>query len=164
LPGRLVVLAPRAEGEVTATDTPGGFLMSQVATRPRRGWVRFTLHYAEMVIAMFAGMGIFAALEAGVTAAVGVEFSHMDRPATGALIMVTYMALGMIIWMRIRGHGWAGTLEMSAVMYAPAVPLYPLLWTGVITADSLSMFMHTLMLPLMLAVMLRRRAEYSGSH
>jgi hypothetical protein len=76
--------------------------------------------------------------------------------------MVAYMTAGMGIWMRIRRHDWAGILEMYAVMFAPAVLLFPLLWLGVISAGSLSALMHTLMLPLMLAVMLRRRAEYGG--
>jgi hypothetical protein len=138
--------------------------MTYATARRNRNWGRFALHYVEMVIAMFAGMGIFAALEYGVLAVTGLEFSHDEQPAVSTLLMIAYMSLGMIIWMRIRGHGWAGTLEMSAVMFAPAVPLLPLYWTGVISADSMSALIHMLMLPLMLAVMLRRRSEYAGSH
>jgi hypothetical protein len=136
--------------------------MSYAAPTRRRHWGRFALHYSEMVVAMFAGMGIFAVVESGILAVAGAEFSYTDHPALGSLIMVAYMAAGMGIWMRIRRHGWAGILEMSAVMFAPAVLLFPLLWLGVISAGSLSALMHTLMLPLMLAVMLRRRAEYGG--
>jgi hypothetical protein len=49
-------------------------------------------------------------------------------------------------------------------MFAPAVPLLPLYWMGVVSADSMSALIHILMLPLMLVVMLRRRDEYAGSH
>ncbi|MEW9527315.1 hypothetical protein [Microbispora sp. NPDC049125] len=55
-----------------------------------------------------------------------------------------------------------GTLEMCAAMFAPAVPLFPLLWLGAIDGEALMMLAHVAMFPLMLAVMLRRRDEYAG--
>jgi hypothetical protein len=73
------------------------------------------------------------------------------------------MFVGMVVWMRFRGHGWPGTLEMVAAMFAPAVVLAPLSWLGVISGDLLMFATHVLMLPVMLVVMLRRRAEYSGT-
>ena len=72
------------------------------------------------------------------------------------------MSVGMVVWMRYRGHRWAPTLEMVAAMFAPAVALAPLSWLGVISGEVLMIVTHVVMLPLMLVVMLRRRAEYTG--
>ena len=73
-----------------------------------------------------------------------------------------YMAAGMTVWMRYRGHGWPATLEMSGAMFVPALALFPLLWAGALSGDDLLMLEHVLMLPLMYVVMLRRRSEYGG--
>jgi hypothetical protein len=47
-------------------------------------------------------------------------------------------------------------------MFAPALPLFPLVWLGVLDAGSMMMLAHVAMLPLMLIVMLWRRDEYAG--
>jgi hypothetical protein len=78
------------------------------------------------------------------------------------LEMVAAMFVGMVAWMRHRGHGWASTLEMAGAMFAPAVVLFPLLWLGVITGDSLVVLEHLAMFPFMYLVMRRRHAEYGG--
>ena len=73
------------------------------------------------------------------------------------------MSVGMVVWMRYRGHGWASTLEMVGAMFAPAVLLAPLSLDGRHLGRA-SHDRHTrAMLPLMLLVMLRRRAEYGGA-
>jgi flagellar biosynthetic protein FliP len=77
--------------------------------------------------------------------------------------MVAAMLVGMVTWMRHRGHGWASTLEMAGAMFAPAVALFPLLWLSVITGDTLLVLEHLVMFPLMYLVVRRRRAEYGGS-
>jgi hypothetical protein len=77
--------------------------------------------------------------------------------------MAATMSLGMVAWMRHRGHRWTSTLEMAGAMFAPAVALLPPLWLGTITGDALLTLEHLVMLPLMFLVMLRRRAEYGGS-
>jgi hypothetical protein len=128
----------------------------------RRPWVRFGLHYVEMVIAMFAGMMIFGALESGVLAAADLSYSSADRPVLASTTMTVYMALGMAVWMRVRRHDWPGILEMSGVMFVPVAVLAPLEWAGAISGDALMGLMHAAMFPLMLAVMLRRRGEYAG--
>lgn len=88
----------------------------------------------------------------------------LDRPVPATLVMATNMALGMAAWMRLRGHAWPGVAEMAAAMYVPFVVLYPPLLAGLISADLLIVAGHVLMIPAMLAVMLRRRAEYTGDH
>ncbi|PZG02171.1 hypothetical protein [Nonomuraea aridisoli] len=129
-------------------------------TRSGRRWGRFALHYVEMIIAMFAGMFGLGMLQS----AVGLGVSHAEQPELWYLVMAFHMSVGMAAWMRFRGHGWAPTLEMCAVMFAPVVPLFPLLWFGVIDADGLMLVSHVAMFPLMLAAMFRRLDEYAGHH
>jgi hypothetical protein len=121
----------------------------------------FLRHYLEMVVAMFVGMAVLGAATMGLEALTGVEAPV--SPEFAAFKMAFDMSVGMVIWMRYRGHGWPSTLEMVTAMFAPAVVLAPLSWLGVISGDLLMIATHVLMLPLMLVVMLRRRAEYSGT-
>lgn len=121
----------------------------------RRPGVRFALHYAEMVVAMMAGMVVLAPAWA-------LLWSGRPQDGLGALaIMVANMTIGMGAWMRVRGHTWSATTEMCAAMVVPfAVLLLPYAG-GRISADGLMVAGHALMLPAMLLVMLRRRAEYA---
>lgn len=78
--------------------------------------------------------------------------------------MATNMTIGMVVWMRYRGHGWAATADMAAAMYVPTfLFLIPYL-AGVIAKGPMLAGMHLLMLPAMWAVMLRRRDEYTHDH
>ncbi|MFC5748958.1 hypothetical protein [Actinomadura rugatobispora] len=117
----------------------------------------FFRHYLEMVAAMFVGMAVLG----GAVRLAGVNLSAARHPELVSLEMAFDMAVAMIVWMRYRGHRWTPTLEMAGAMFVPALALFPLLWTGVITAGSLLMIEHVVMLPLMYALMLLRREEYS---
>ncbi|GIH80249.1 hypothetical protein Plo01_66780 [Planobispora longispora] len=128
------------------------------AARPRRRWARFTWHYIEMIIAMFVGMAVLGML----LSAVGLGLSHERHPDLAYLVMAFDMSVGMAVVMRFRGHGWVSTLEMCATMFIPAVPLFPLLWLGVIDGGTLMVVSHVAMFPLMLAAMFRRLDEYAG--
>ncbi|SDH74422.1 hypothetical protein [Nonomuraea jiangxiensis] len=132
--------------------------MTTTRTRTGRRWGKFALHYVEMIVAMFAGMFALGMLQD----AVGLGVSHDRQPELAYLVMAFNMSVGMAVWMRIRGHRWAPTLEMCAVMFAPVVPLFPLLWLGVIDAGGLMMVSHVAMFPLMLVAMVRRLDEYAG--
>ncbi|MGP3912002.1 hypothetical protein OHA25_58220 [Nonomuraea sp. NBC_00507] len=135
-------------------------MTTTAATKPRRRWGRFTLHYVEMIIAMFVGMFALGAL----LDVLGLGVSSSEYPEPAYLIMAFNMSVGMAVWMRIRGHGWAATLEMCAAMFVPVVPLFPLLWLGVIDGHGVMMVAHVAMFPLMLAAMFRRLDEYAGCH
>jgi hypothetical protein len=119
----------------------------------------FARHYLEMVAAMFVGMAVLGGLVNGALVLAGLEMP--DQAEVTSLEMATYMATGMVVWMRYRGHGWPSTLEMAGAMFVPALALFPLLWAGAISGDDLLMLEHVLMLPLMYVVMLRRRSEYT---
>ena len=136
-----------------------------------RRW-SFLRHYLEMiggeivgrivsVAAMLVGMMVLGGAVRGVLALAGLEFPA-QYPELAALEMAFDMSVGMVVWMRHRGHGWASTLEMAGAMFAPAIALFPLLWLSVVTGDALLLLEHLAMFPLMYLIMLRRRSEYGG--
>ena len=119
-------------------------------------WWALLRHYVEMVLAMTVGMVVLGAIRD----ALGWTVPFAERPGTWFLLMATDMAIGMVVWMRLRRHGWPGTLEMSAAMYVPAL-LLPLVWTGLLGSMTFMMYAHVLMFVAMGVVLLRRRHEYA---
>ncbi|WP_435738101.1 hypothetical protein V5D56_05780 [Cellulosimicrobium sp. PMB13] len=115
---------------------------------------RFARHAVEMVIAMVAGMVLLEPVWSfawpGLT----------ENTTAHVLVMATNMSLGMAVWMRIRGHGPGPVAEMVLAMYVPFLALLPLHWVGALSATQLMTAAHVLMVPAMLAAMLRRRGEY----
>ncbi len=125
-----------------------------------RTW-RFVRHYGEMVAAMLVGMVLLHPVWMVVLPVLGWS-AALARPDLHTLIMATDMAVAMTVWMRYRGHRWPPIVEMDAAMYLPFVVLLVPFWTGAISGTTLGVAGHLLMLPAMLAVMRRRRAEYSA--
>src|SRR3954467_15835723 len=76
---------------------------------------RFTVHFAEMIVAMAVGMVALGPVWSW--AAPGLT----DRADLAAIIMATNMTAGMTAWMAIRRHCWARIGEMAAAMYLPFV-------------------------------------------
>jgi hypothetical protein len=121
-------------------------------------FLRFILHYVEMVVAMFVGM--FALGPLWSLAAPGIT----DDPAAAATVMATNMTIGMGVWMAIRRHAWLRIAEMAAAMYLPFVALLVPYWLSAISGETVMIGGHVLMFPAMLAAMLWRRDEYSMGH
>ena len=124
----------------------------------RKGWWPFTRHFLEMVAAMFVGMAVLGAARMGILALTGAEIP--GQPAADALLMAFDMSVGMVVWMRVRGHRWAPCWEMTAAMFVPALGGLALLWAGVVSEHGLMMVEHIAMAPLMLAAMFLRPTEY----
>lgn len=103
-------------------------------------------HGVEMFVAMFAGMELLGSLWAPSS----VELA--------SLWMAFSMSVPMALWMRYRGHG--RVLEMSAAMAVPYLVLLVPYWLGVIDGEMVLMGGHVLMLPAMVAVMIRYRHEH----
>ena len=125
--------------------------MTLTTHRAGEAW-RLTLHFLEMVLAMLVGMVVLGpvwSLVPGLPATVEVD----------ALVMATDMALGMALWMRIRGHGWTGIAEMCSTMYIAFLIVLVPYWAGLIDGSTAITAGHVLMLPLMLASMLRHRGR-----
>ena len=119
-------------------------------------WRPLARHYAEMVIAMLVGMFALGALRA----TLGLTVPFEESPGGWYVLMALDMSIGMAAWMRYRGHGWAGTLEMCAAMFVPIV-LLPLVWAGLMGEMTFMMTAHVVMPIAMLGVLLRRRHEYA---
>jgi hypothetical protein len=140
------------------------YTKSTVPTVHQRGSLRrFTLHYLEMVLAMVVGMVALGTLEALAFDALGWT-GVTDRADVNAALMAVNMTVAMAGWMKYRGHGWAPIAEMSVGMCAPFLVLLVPLWFDLISEQTLMVVGHVLMLLGMLAAMLLRRDEYSGTH
>ena len=138
------------------TDTPRVYHHSR--TR------HFLRHYAEMVIAMLAGMVVLGLPAVAALGAAGMSMSelHNDAPALMLSLMGVTMTVPMVGWMRHRDHGWRPSAEMSAAMLVPTSGVIALLWGGLVEdLETLQIILHVVMLPSMLVAMLLRRDEHS---
>lgn len=117
----------------------------------RGGALRFIGHFVEMLVVMFAGMGIL-------TAVFGMP--HSSPIEIQAAYMAATMTVPMVAWMLIRRHSRRASAEMGAAMVAPLAILLPMLWAGLLSADAVFDLQHVLMLPAMLGAMVYRRTEY----
>jgi flagellar biosynthetic protein FliP len=126
----------------------------------RRSFVR---HYLEMVGAMVAGMVVLGGAVSLFCAVTGHQdlFDHVGATAP---IMATNMTVGMALWMRYRGHGWATVGEMAAAMYLPLAVLLVPFWIGVLPGGAMLGAMHVLMLPAMWLVIARNPDKYVHHH
>ena len=75
--------------------------------------------------------------------------------------MAFNMTAPMAWWMRYRGHAARHNIEMSASMIVPTALVIVLHWLGAITADSVLLIQHAVMIPAMVAVMLARFEHYA---
>jgi hypothetical protein len=111
---------------------------------------RFWRHLVEMLLAMVVGMVVLGPLWPELH---GSTELHL-------LVMATNMTLGMALWMAVHRHRWLAIAEMGLAMYVPFVVLLPPFWAGWLSAGTVFVLGHVLMLPAMLLAMLRRPAEY----
>jgi hypothetical protein len=122
----------------------------------------FVRHYVEMVVAMFAGMGLLLMPLGVALGLVGLSLDDSDTLMISA--MGATMTAPMVAWMRYRGHGWRPSAQMAASMVIPTLGVLALLWTGVLAdLGALLVIEHVVMLPSMLVAMLLRRDEYTGA-
>jgi flagellar biosynthetic protein FliP len=116
----------------------------------------FIRHYAEMVIAMFAGMAVL-----GLPAGWALDAMGATSEEFMFLGMATTMTVPMVGWMLYRGHGWRANAEMSASMFIPTFAVIGLLSADLLTDVGMLMVIeHVAMLLAMAGVMLLRPAEY----
>ncbi len=122
----------------------------------RRPSVRhFVQHLVEMVLAMVVGMMLLGPLWSMILPALA------DHPDAHTMTMALDMAIGMGLWMWIRGHGWRMVAEMSVAMVAPFAVLLVPYYLGLVSGGGLMDIGHTVMMVAMLAVMLLRVHHYT---
>ena len=148
----------RTAGRATDADTAPA-----TPATPTTSKRRFFYHYLEMVVVMMLSMALLGGLASGILTVLGSS-NLLDLDGLVAFGMSVNMAIGMTLWMRLRRHGWASTLEMNAAMIVPFVVFIGPYWAGLLSGDGLLGLEHVLMLPLMFLVMLRRYDEYAHAH
>jgi len=127
----------------------------------------FVRHYAEMVVAMFAGMVVLGVPAGWALGGLGTSSSELtdNAPSVMLLGMMVTMTVPMVAWMRYRGHGWRATTEMAASMVLPTFAAIGLLAADLMTdIGTLMVVEHVAMLLGMLGVMLARPSEYTHHH
>lgn len=119
---------------------------------------RFTRHLLEMLLAMFAGMGVFYLVIWVVGEPPGYSNLLVEYGLMGAS-----MSAAMVAWMRFRGHSWFDGLEMSAAMLAPMFAVvFPVEFGAVeLGGHALMMLTHVAMIGGMVALMTYRRDRYA---
>jgi hypothetical protein len=132
----------------------------------RRSARRFARHYAEMVIAMLAGMIVLGLPLEAAMRAVGTSSGDLQHsaPAVALLGMATIMTIPMVGWMRHHGHAWRPCHEMAASMFLPTLAAIALMASGAISFMTAMGLEHLIMLPAMLVAMLLRVDEYACDH
>ncbi len=122
---------------------------------------RFALHFLEMMIAMMVGMPFFFMLRDQVPAASTYTAIFVRGTVMYDLAMDIFMAVPMVIWMIVRGHGWRHSAEMAFAMSAPVVAVITLRLLG-FDASWLRQAGYWGMFVGMLIAMLYRRDHYAG--
>ena len=144
------------------TDTTLHHHADSTTAQHRSPWRAWSFHLAEMMIAMFAGMAVLGFAVESVLTLLGASLS--DAPAAVmASVMAFNMTAPMAWWMRYRGHSARHNIEMSASMIVPTALVIVLHWLGAVTADSVLLIQHVVVIPAMVGVMLARFEHYAHS-
>jgi len=124
----------------------------------------FTLHFAEMFVAMMLGMMVFVPFRLALTAqgyTALLDGNSIDFQAW----MAAFMVVPMVTWMRVRGCSWRNGAEMSAAMLLPIAGIFVLRGVSLPGAlPWLSNSEHTAMLVGTLVFMLYRREHYTSGY
>jgi hypothetical protein len=125
----------------------------------------FLRHVVEMTVAMMVGMAAAVPVLVVVFSALDVTQDEAAKryPELICLVVGAGMITTMVAWMRHRGHCWRLCGEMAVAMAIPLVPIFALLWAGIIPGENACGLYCMTMIPAMLIAMLFRRSEYSGS-
>lgn len=126
----------------------------------RRAFIR---HFLEMLLVMFAGMGVLTGLAALGYVAAGTELSAQPE-ASRVLLMGVNMTIPMVAWMSFRGHPWPRNTEMAASMLIPSLVVAALVSAGGLGGMAGLGIQHAIMVPAMLGVMIWRYGHYSHPH
>jgi YHS domain-containing protein len=123
---------------------------------------RFVRHYAEMVVAMLAGMAALGGAMAALGGLPGNEYPLVEYAYMGAA-----MSVPMVWWMRRMGHPWADCWEMTASMVLPMYALVVPVALGAVAMAPMALmgWAHLAMFAGMALLMLYRWDTYaSGAH
>ena len=120
----------------------------------------FARHFAEMLLAMFAGMLVLGGLATALFSIFGSSLSDQSG-ALQVSLMGFNMTVPMVLWMRHRGHNNTRNAEMAGSMLVPSAIAAALAAAGTLGTSPALTVQHGVMIPAMLGVMLWRYQEYS---
>ena len=124
----------------------------------------FAKHYAQMIVAMFAGMIVLGIPAGWAMSAVGSGWDELSQDAPAAMLglMAVTMTVPMSAWMYRMGHGWRSNLEMAASMIVPTLGVIGLLAVGLVESiGTLLVIEHVAMFAGMFLAMALRPEIYS---
>jgi hypothetical protein len=129
---------------------------------PRVG--HFLRHYVEMCLVCCIGGFALNFLFFTAAARIGYPGLLKSQPSLSIMIIAVLLAIPMLIWMRIRGHDWRPTLEMSIVPVVLAILIVGANWLNLLPKNEMRPIMTDLVCPAMLIPMLFRLDMYTSSH
>lgn len=135
--------------------------------KPVPSWRHFTRHFLEMTAVMTIGMLVAAfvfmiALNLAVEGDLTWEQALADYPTHALLAIAIGMSVPMVPWMRYRGHSRRSAYEMAVVMGFLAIPFICLALFNIVKGAQCGLYCLAGLVA-MLALMLYRRSDYSGS-
>lgn len=126
--------------------------------------VRFTWHFVQMAVVMMLGMLPLRFI----LSALGQSNLSTRSPEAYALAMMASMVLPMAAFMRIRGHSWERTAEMTGAMTVPSAVLLTGSLLGLLPQQTiLSIVGGGMGIPMwagMLGAMIFRWSDYAHHH
>jgi hypothetical protein len=99
------------------------------------GFLRLTMHFAEMWLAMLVGTEVFASARHWL-AIVGDRSLLDPRSIQSEVGHGIFMTVPMLLWMRIRGYRWRENIEMALGMIVP--------WAALLALDRFGGVLHGL--------------------
>src|ERR671910_2956588 len=116
---------------------------------------RFWRHFVEMIVAMVVGMAVLGVPFRAILGSLGYTWDDAVArfPEIACVGMTFNMAVGMVAWMRYRGHAWWASVEMTMAMYTATAVALGMFWQHIISVEPLIGLMHVLMVPAMLLTM-----------
>jgi hypothetical protein len=121
----------------------------------------FLWHFAQMVLAMEAGMMIYHKLLWPLLEPTRFGALTDTYPLLGYWMMVISMALGMLVLMRYRKSTWRSCIEMTGAMFVPLVALTALVLFELCPIHILYGFGDPLMFLAMAAFMIIRPMKHT---
>jgi hypothetical protein len=140
-------------------------LNETVIERPRKNLTSkagpFLWHFAQMVLAMEAGMMIYHKLLWPLLEPTRFAALTDKYPLLGYWMMVISMAFGMLVLMRYHKSTWRYCMEMTGAMFVPLVALTALVLFELCPAHILYGFGDPLMFLAMAAFMIIRPMKHA---
>jgi len=148
-------------------DTEKNQVHNAISSQIPTVWMRigyFIRHYIEMLLVCCIGGLILNFLFFSAITRVGFPNFLQQYPDLSIIVITILLAVPMLIWMRLRGHEWRPTLEMTGEPIVLGVLLISASWINIIPKVEMLPLLKDLVCPLMLIPMFFRLDLYTSNH